>query len=100
MSPNLESYTPEYRALNRYWGIVQSKPHDPDWENFDIFADYCIENGWRLGLSITRPNPSKPWGPDNCDIGGRQRSAEEQQSINRWDATVAKIRRAYGLPPL
>lgn len=38
----------------------------PEWENFDVFAQWAIDNGYQKGLEIDRIDGDKDYCPDNC----------------------------------
>lgn len=38
----------------------------PEWEDFDVFAKWAIDNGYQKGLEIDRIDGDKDYCPDNC----------------------------------
>lgn len=38
----------------------------PEWEDFDVFAQWAIDNGYQKGLEIDRIDSDKDYCPDNC----------------------------------
>ncbi len=71
-------------ALFTVWGNIKSRCNNPDfpqfedwggrgigicpeWENdFKVFYDWCMANGWRKGLEIDREENDGDYTPDNC----------------------------------
>lgn len=37
-----------------------------EWKDFQKFYDWCIQNGWEQGKTITRKNLDLEYSPDNC----------------------------------
>lgn len=37
-----------------------------EWEDFDVFAEWAIKNGYQSGLEIDRIDGDKDYTPDNC----------------------------------
>ena len=98
---NRNALTPaELETLRYVWhNRITAQDHAPEWDDFDTFVEFIEAQGWRPGMNICRVLPDEPWCPENTRIG-RGWSTGEQESIRNWDATVAKIRKAHGLPPL
>ena len=38
----------------------------PDWDDFDAFASWAINNGYKIGLEIDRIDNAKGYSPENC----------------------------------
>lgn len=52
---------PQYRLYGGR-GISVCK----EWHNYEIFKEWCLENGWRKGLSLDRINNDGNYEPSNC----------------------------------
>jgi len=37
-----------------------------EWQDFNVFYKWCIDNGWKDGLSIDREDNDGDYSPDNC----------------------------------
>jgi len=37
-----------------------------DWDDFSVFRKWCINNGYKKGLTIDRANNDEGYSPDNC----------------------------------
>lgn len=42
-----------------------------EWEDYKVFRDWAMANGYREGVKVCRIDSSKPFGPDNCRIKNR-----------------------------
>jgi len=50
-----------------------------EWENnFKLFYDWCIENGWKKGLSIDRTDNNKGYSPENCKFIARSLNSKKR----------------------
>jgi hypothetical protein len=69
-----------YTGLYQSWKCMKSRckdttsPHygkldiwyTDEWEKFEGFKDWALQNGWEEGLVIDRIDPSKGYYPNNC----------------------------------
>lgn len=51
----------ERHALERIW----AKIGDSEWESFESFASWSLENKWCTGKTLYKLNEMKPHGPEN-----------------------------------
>jgi hypothetical protein len=50
----------------------------PLWiKDFKSFHDWCVNNGWKKGLTIDRINPDGNYEPDNCQFITRAQNTEK-----------------------
>jgi len=50
-----------------------------EWRNdFEIFFEWCIKNGWKHGLTIDRINPEKGYEPNNCRFLSRSENSSRR----------------------
>lgn len=58
--------TPSATGYERYGGSgIQVCP---EWDDFTVFRDWALANGYKKGLTIERKNPKKGYEPDNCEF--------------------------------
>lgn len=70
---------PEYKHYHNYGGRGISVCDE--WiEDFDKFADWAIESGWKDGLTLERNNVNGNYCPENCSW-----KTMKEQHINRRD---------------
>lgn len=58
-----------------------------EWDNFQKFYDFCINNGWIQGLDIDRINNDRGYCPDNCHFVTRQINNENRRLIRNTNKT-------------
>lgn len=39
-----------------------------DWQDYKVFKEWAMNNGYQEGVRIVRIDPGKPFSPDNCEI--------------------------------
>ena len=52
----------------------------PEWEDFDIFAQWAIDNGYKEGLEIDRIDGDKDYSPDNCRWVTHKRNSRNRKA--------------------
>lgn len=89
------------------WGrIHKSGSCSEEFMNFMDFYNWAIKVGYKPCQTILRYDSDEPYGPENCfftDTSEKQSYLSDsgiRASIERFDATVAKIRKACGMEPL
>ena len=103
-----ERYDPALRQtehgsrLYQTWRKIQKEPHCKDWDNFPAFYAWALKSGYTLGAWILRADKNKPYEPCNCTwyIPGRDEKNISPSWADRWNETVNRIRKYYGMPPL
>lgn len=81
------------RHLRAKWCSIQRRPCAKAWRDFDTFYRWAMAHGYQDDRWIKRVDPSKPWGPHNCEIIQVSTITEDDGFSARWDATVADFRR-------
>lgn len=87
--------------IYQIWKRIRTCPHDPAWDNFQVFYTWIMKEGYMLGSSIRRKDESLLYGPANAIV--RRPASEECWELEwckKWDKTVNKLRKHFGLPPL
>ena len=41
---------------------------EPEWDNYDNFENWAYANGYEENARLKRIDPTKPFGPDNCQL--------------------------------
>lgn len=65
----------EHPQLYGLWKDVRKRarqrgePFDPQWDDFGVFLDWCLTNGWREGSQLGRRRPERGYSPENCFFG-------------------------------
>lgn len=68
----------------------------PEWEDFDVFADWSIENGYQSGLEIDRIDSDKDYSPENCRwISHKKNSRNRKARSNNTTGTPGVQTRFY-----
>lgn len=95
---------PDISQLYAKWSRIRKEEHDPMFDNFDTFYWWAKSAGYTPGAILKRNYPTDPYTPDTCyfEIPEKVKKSNTalNESIRKFDRTVAAIRRAYGLPPL
>lgn len=87
--------------LYQTWKRIRKSPHVEEWDYFPTFYEWSMQNGYEDGAWLKREDMNVPFNPRNCFwYLPRENNSIPQESLIRWDKTVAKIRKHYGLPPL
>lgn len=93
------------RALNNKWLHMRKRDHVAEWDNRNVFYDWCAKSGYREGLMLCRKEKDKPYGPDNCywtqslkDMWPKENW--ETDFCRRWARSVNGGRKQLGLPIL
>lgn len=105
-----KAYDPSIRLtecgsrLYNSWRKVRKHPHCDEWNDFQTFYTWAMQNGYALGTWLRLIDESKPYCPSNCEwhlsgISYEKKSADCEW-IYDWNATVNRIRKHYGMPPL
>ena len=98
--------TPEGYKIYQCWYRIRHK-YDlcPAWESFGPFYKWAIKNhGGESGMAFFVKDPSKQCGPDNCVFcerdHARKENSENSAYIRKWNTTVNRIRKHYGMSPI
>ena len=90
------------RRLYELWKRLRKSPHDPAWDDFQVFYTWVMKEGYVLGSGIRRKDDSLPYGPTNAVLRRPTIAPDfcEQEWCEKWDKTVNILRKHFGLPPL
>jgi len=103
---NTLQYHKHYDPLLRYWNWCQQENQDMSgFCSFEDFFSWSVHCGYENGMILVRKNARLAFSPENCLWRKKEASTHSynkalQESIARFDKTVARIRAAHGLPPL
>ena len=92
----------EGTRLYVHWqGKVSKNTDDPEFATFLGFYKWAMESGFAIGAQLYRRDPKAPYSSDNCVwIAGEKRIRSEYLEFEkRWNDTVNRIRRYYGMEP-
>lgn len=66
-----------------------------DWDDFDNFAKWAIENGYQHGLELDRVDSDKDYSPDNCRFVSHKKNSRNRKarSNNTTGVPGVQIRR-------
>ena len=108
------TYDPEIRKsesgsrIYGAWKRLRKHPYNPIFEEFQNFYKWAISEGYVIGDKLMRRDESLPYAPGNCywkspkdeDIPEEISAAWALEWCEKWDETVSKLRKHFGLPPL
>jgi hypothetical protein len=102
-----EAYDPALRktehgaSLYQAWKKVIKNVHCEEWGHFPTFYNWAMQNCYEVGAWLKREDNNAPFAPNNCYWylpSGRKRVPSD--FADKWNATVNRIRKHYGMPPL
>lgn len=104
----LATYDPELRLsehgarLYDYWRrIRRNSTIDPAFREYIDFYNWAMDADYDVGSLLKRYDDRLPYGPENCYWQLREEDELwAEKWCKRWDATVNKLRKHFGLPPL
>lgn len=75
---------------------------DPEWDDFERFADWSLKNGYEIGLSLDRINGSKGYNSMNCrwiplDAQQRNKSNNRFYTYKGKTQTLSEWAREYDI---
>ena len=72
-------YNPKASNYHNYGG--RGIDMDDEWRNdFQIFEDYCLSNGWKDGLQIDRIDNNKGYAPNNVRFVTRKQNLRNKRN--------------------
>lgn len=102
------TYDPELRKtehgsrLYNAWKKLRTFPYDPVFTEFPDFYKWAMVEGYQVGDKLMRHDEEAPYSPENCYW---TLPKEEEMSPSwkidwciRWNETVNRLRRYFGLP--
>ena len=58
----------EAPVYNTWRNIRKSGICCKEWNDYNVFRQWCLSNGWTKGMFIVRKNTAKPFSPFNCFV--------------------------------
>lgn len=109
------------QRLYRIWSSMKQRCNNPnhkhykhyggrgigickEWESdFDVFAEWAMENGYSDTMSIDRIDNDKGYCPDNCRFiyykdQPKNRKTNHRVVVNGEEMNVSDVSRLYGIP--
>lgn len=84
------------------WKRIRQKPHCEVWDDFPTFLNWAMQS-YSIGAKLRLIDESGIYCPDNvkwCAPSEGDEDLDPQEFTNRWNITVNRIRKHYGMPPL
>ena len=103
-----EPYDPALRQtehgsrLYQAWRKIHRSPHCEEWEYFPTFYKWAMQSGYRVGAWLQKVDANEPYEASNCIWyypGGDKKNVPRSWA-DKWNETVNRIRKHYGMPPL
>ena len=103
-----QTYDPALRKtehgsnLYQTWRKILHYPHCEEWDYFPTFYEWAMHNGYEVGMWVRRKDKKVPFNAQNCYlyVPNDDGVGIPKESIDRWNKTVNRIRKYYGMPPL
>ena len=88
--------------LYSLWKKIRQHPHCEEWDDFPTFFAWSMRSGYSLGAWLRLIDESKMYAPGNVvwHIPGGENEPPSQDQLEKWNRTVNRIRKHYGMPPL
>lgn len=89
-------------CLYAAWKTVRKKPHYEEWDDFTTFYEWAMQNGFEPGAWLKREDKNRQFDPQNCFwyLPRENNDRIPQEDLDKWNKTVNRIRKYYGMPPL
>lgn len=92
------------KKLYAMWRNIGRSGRCEEWDIFDVFCDWALKHGYDENVQLKRLDSRKRFSPDNCYFSKLKRQYVDgkihNEQIERWNNTVNKIRKYYGMEPL
>lgn len=105
--PYGEPYDPEIRKtphgsrIYTAWKRVRRHPYYDKWKSFPVFYEWSMENGYVEDAQLVVIGDECRYFPDSCCwTAPVETEPRELDWIKKWNKTVNRIRKYYGMPPL
>jgi hypothetical protein len=93
----------EYKGLHTTWIAMRHRCGNPkasdykyyggkgikvceEWENFEMFKSWALQNNWREGLTIDRINPNIGYEPSNCRWATMKTQNRNKEHLKKYEA--------------
>lgn len=88
--------------LYQTWRKILKNPHCDEWGNFPAFYEWAMQSGYEIGSWLKREDINSPFNPQNCFwyLPSESGANIPKETLERWNNTVNRIRKYYGMPPL
>ena len=85
--------------LHNLWKCRKSKQQIwcNEWQNFLVFREWCLNNGYRDGLHIALKDVEKGYSPDNCIISDIKVHPSKQYNCYGEKHSMKELSEMYGL---
>ena len=88
--------------LYNAWKKLRRDTHAEEWDAFPTFYNWAMQNGYVIGSSLRLVDETGIYEPSNC--AWRFPVKVDPPSTltweDKWNKTVNRIRKHYGMPPL
>lgn len=95
--------TPEGKRIYTAWRNIGRSGRCPEWDDFAVFAEWAINNGYDDEAVLRRHDRWNAHGPSNSYYvipDGENEYYLDSGWANLWNKTVNRIRVHYGMEPL
>lgn len=92
----------EGQSLYERWrSKVRDNTDSPEFATFQGFYEWAMESGFSIGAQLHRRQADEPYNPDNCVWIAKEKRfrTRDVEFEMKWNNTVNRIRRYYGLEP-
>lgn len=86
-------------AQNYKWYGGKGIQVDPEWDDYVIFRQWAIDNGWREDLELDRIDSNDDYKPSNCEFITHAENIRRSSSTILTEDEVLDIKNAYLLIP-
>lgn len=91
-------------SLYQTWRKIRMNPHCEEWDSFPGFYNWAMKNGYTLSAWLRLVDALGPYCPENCvwyfPGEDKWKRANTDSWIEKWNRSVNRIRKHYGMPPL
>ena len=90
--------------LYNAWKKLRRDTHAEEWDFFPTFYNWAMQNGYVNGSFLRLVDETGAYEPNNCTWRSPGNDADYPPSTlsweHKWNETVNRIRKHYGMPPL
>lgn len=91
------------QRLYAYWlQTVKKNTDSPEFQTYPGFYKWSMDAGYSADASLFRRDAKAPYSPENCAWIGGEKKVTHRDFVfeQKWDETVNRIRRYYGMEPI